>query len=129
LGEYYGDLGVNSNDPDTPVITLPVTMTVAIPAIELEKTVGLDPAVCADTDSIQVLAGAEVAYCYSVTNIGDVTLPLHDLVDSELGILLEDVPYDLDPGMSFELIVTATVDVDTTNEATWTAFVHEGILG
>jgi uncharacterized repeat protein (TIGR01451 family) len=126
LGEYYGDLGVNSNDPDTPVITLPVTMTVAIPAIELEKTVGLDPAVCADTDSIQVLAGAEVAYCYSVTNIGDVTLPLHDLVDSELGILLEDVPYDLDPGMSFELIVTATVDVDTTNEATWTAFVHEG---
>jgi uncharacterized repeat protein (TIGR01451 family) len=126
LGEYYGDLGVNSNDPDTPEITLPVTMTVDLPAIELVKTVGTDPEVCAETDSIQVLIGSEVAYCYTVTNLSEfATLPLHDLVDSELGILLEDVPYDLEPGMSFELIVTATVDVDTTNEATWTAFVNE----
>jgi hypothetical protein len=92
------------------------------PAIELEKTVGIDPNVCATTDSVQVLAGTDVTYCFKVTNTGDATLAVHDLVDSELGDLLTDFAYDLAPGASVYITETATIVADVENTATWTAW-------
>ncbi len=41
-----------------------------------------------------------VTYCYEVTNVGPVTLTLHDLLDSEEGELLSNFPYVLVPGAS-----------------------------
>ncbi len=61
------------------------------PAIELNKTVGTAPGVCAAGDSVTVTAGTEVYYCYQVENTGDVTFNFHDLVDSELGTILNDL--------------------------------------
>ena len=48
-------------------------------------------------DSVTVTAGTEVYYCYQVENTGDVTFNFHDLVDSELGDILDDFPYALAP--------------------------------
>jgi hypothetical protein len=91
-------------------------------AIGLNKTVGTDPNVCAATDEITVPAGTEVTYCYEVTNTGTITLTLHDLDDSELGMILNDFAYDLLPGATAFLTQTATINVTTVNTATWTAF-------
>jgi hypothetical protein len=107
--------------------TATATVNVVEPAIDLVKTVGTDPAVCAMTDEIDVFAGTEVYYCYTVTNTGDTTLNLHDLEDSELGIILDDFSFALAPGASVDtvaagLTLSATINASTVNTATWTAF-------
>jgi hypothetical protein len=100
------------------------------PAIVLTKTVGLTAGTCATTDTINVpagMGGTDVYYCYEVMNTGNITLSLHDLVDSELGTLLTGFPYDLGPGASVDSVaagleVSATITQTTVNTATWTAF-------
>jgi subtilisin-like proprotein convertase family protein len=127
-GDYMGHLCIESNDDDESLMTVPLTLTVeAEPAIELVKTVGTDPAICAMTDVITVTEGSDVYYCYTVTNTGNITLPLHDLVDDQLGMLLDDFPFDLAPGASVSTVdagavISATLNDTTMNTATWTAF-------
>jgi len=112
---YYGDKNGGEYDPADAGV-----LTVLGPTIELTKTVGVGPD-CATTDSIIVLAGTEVTYCYTVTNTGDLTLTVHDLVDDKLGDLLVGEALDLAPGESYFITETATINADVTNTATWTA--------
>ncbi len=107
------------------------TVTVLPPAIELTKTVGTDPGVCAATDSISVAPFTDVYYCYEVRNTGTYTLPLHTLVDSELGTILNGFAYDLGPGASIDtvaagLTLSATITQTVVNTASWTAYVDGG---
>ena len=102
------------------------------PSIVMSKTVGLAADTCATTDSLSVVAGTDVYYCYTVTNNGDVALGLHDLVDDELGTLLDDYVFDLAPGATVNTVdtggvfsITATASV--TNTAVWTAFVDSNV--
>jgi hypothetical protein len=92
------------------------------PAVALEKTVGIVDGVCATTASIQVYAGREVYYCYTIENTGGVTLTLHTLDDSELGTLFSNLAYNLAPSATVEIIQPAVIWTDTVNTATWTAF-------
>ena len=108
-------------DVATGTATATVTVELPPPAIVLTKTVGTDPNVCATSDDIGVPAGEEVAYCYTVTNTGGVTLTLHTLEDSVLGVLLTDFPYDLGPGASTFITESAVITETTVNTATWTA--------
>jgi hypothetical protein len=92
------------------------------PSISLTKTVGTVPGVCAVTDAVTVTAGTEVYYCFVATNTGATTFEFHDLVDSELGTILNDLPYTLAPGASSpQVIVPETPMATVTNTATWTA--------
>lgn len=127
-GVYTGTLCINSNDPDESLVTVPVTLTVNAGAasITLDKTVGLDPDVCAATDSIIIPAGfggTEVTYCYMVENTGDVTFTNHTLTDSELGTILSNVPHDLGPGATYFVTQTVLITQTTVNTATWVATV------
>jgi uncharacterized repeat protein (TIGR01451 family) len=97
------------------------------PALTLTKTVGIGPD-CADTDAIRVLAGTEVTYCYTAQNTGDVDLDVHDLVDSELGDIFTGMEYVLEPDASVSVTETATIDADTENTATWTAYTEDGFM-
>jgi LPXTG-motif cell wall-anchored protein len=83
--------------------------------------VGTDAASCAVVVLITVAADTEVTYCYTFTNTGDAPLTMHDLSDSELGDVLTDFPEMLEPAASFFVTASATIGVDTTNTATWTA--------
>ena len=131
-GTYNANLCITSNDPGTEdgfggsAVVVPVSLTVPslpAPAIVLTKTVGTTPGVCAATDEITVPAGTEVYYCYQVENTGDVAFNFHDLEDSELGVILDNFPYTLSPGaFSPQVIVPETINITTTNCATWTAF-------
>jgi uncharacterized repeat protein (TIGR01451 family) len=102
-------------------------LRLAVAEIALTKTVGTDSSVCATTDEITVSSGTTVYYCYEVTNTGDLTLNLHDLVDDQLGTIFSGFNYALAPnssvntvaaGLSIPAVITAT----TINTATWTAY-------
>jgi hypothetical protein len=56
-----------------------------------------------------------------VQNTGLITLTMHDLVDSELGVLLSGFSFDLVPGATTFITETANITVTTVNSATWTA--------
>jgi YVTN family beta-propeller protein len=121
-GAHTAMLAIEHNDPAQPFpVEIPVSAAVVNPAITLQKTVGLEPAVCAATDSIEVQTGTGVTYCFVVTNTGDVMLNVHDLVDSELGNLLAGANITLMPGASHQVLETTVIREDTTNTATWTA--------
>jgi hypothetical protein len=106
-------------------VMLNIAKSAAVPqvaAIELSKTVGVDMGVCAATDVITITAVTEVTYCYHVFNTGDVTLSLHTLVDSELGVLLQDDPDFLLSGEDRVFMQTSVIEHSTVNTATWTAW-------
>jgi hypothetical protein len=95
--------------------------TATNPAISLTQTVGVGSS-CAAGDNVTVVAGTAVTYCYTVENSGDVALNLHDLEDSELGLILEGYAFALEPGASVSLTETATILTTTVSAATWTAY-------
>ena len=96
---------------------------VVTPSIALTKTVGTDPSVCATTSAITLPAGGgDATYCYTVQNSGSISLTLHALEDSELGTLLNDFPFNLDPGASAFITATTSITQTTVNTATWTAY-------
>jgi uncharacterized repeat protein (TIGR01451 family) len=112
--------------PAGPPLTDSDTAAVRVPKITLQKTVGDAPGVCAPTNTLTVDVGDTVYYCYRVTNTGNVPIDLHDLDDDKLGDLLEpDLTLALAPGASVDtvaagLAITASLDITTTNVATWT---------
>lgn len=91
------------------------------PSISLEKTVGTDPAVCAASDTVSVGYGDDVTYCYKVTNTGNVSLTAHSLVDDQLGTLLNNFNYTLDPLASAFITSSTQLTASVVNSATWTA--------
>jgi subtilisin-like proprotein convertase family protein len=133
-GLYNANLCALSNDPDEPVVAIPVTLEVVggpVAAITLAKTVGTVDGVCATTDTITVTSGSTVYYCYEVTNVGDLTLDVHDLVDDQLGPIFSGLSYALAPGSSVNTVtaglsISTVVTATTTNTATWTASVVGG---
>lgn len=100
-------------------------------AITLRITAGVEPGVCADAETLEVEAGTAVYYCYTVTNTGDVPLSLHNLIDSELGLLFTGLAYELEPGASLDTVAAgleagALVVETRINNATWRAYVDGG---
>lgn len=104
--------------------TSAATVTISTnPSIAFTKTVGTDPGVCAVSEALVLPpGGGEATYCYRVTNDGDAAFALHDLIDSELGVLLDGFAYDLPPGASVWVTQTAVLTRTTVNTATWAVY-------
>jgi hypothetical protein len=81
---------------------------------------GITPA-CTQTSRAHLPVNTTVVYCYTLQNNSSFTLTTHTLVDDQLGALLNATIYTLTPGLSFSTTATATLAVNTTNVATWTA--------
>ena len=114
-------LSAEGNDSAT------VTVIPLQPAIVVTKTVGTDPTTCATTDAITVPAGSVVYYCYQVENTGNVTFTTHTVVDSVMGPLATNLPYELAPGVTYWFTDDYTIDqTAVTNVVTWTAFTALG---
>ncbi|MCB0105876.1 MAG: hypothetical protein KDE53_08200, partial [Caldilineaceae bacterium] len=121
---------VTGTPPVGPDVSASAQASVALvnAGISLVKTVALDGAnpACGATSTITVAPGAVVAYCYTVTNTGDVTLISHSLTDDQLGEIFAARAFTLAPGQSISNIelgvpATATINAETTNVATWIA--------
>ena len=97
------------------------------PAVNVQKSVyaGHDAgAGCDGVETLPVLSGADVTYCFTVTNNGDVTLDEVALTDPDLGIGEDDMVLvgggtleSLDPGDSASFYYETTADTDLTNTA------------
>ncbi len=92
------------------------------PALTVDKTVyaghngGLS---CLGADTVSVLAGDAVTYCFLATNTGDVNLTSVTVDDAELGITLNS-PVALAPGATTTLFTESTATGDLVNTATAT---------
>jgi hypothetical protein len=121
LGATWGNaLDLATGDPQGLPFVIEGTSGVNT-SISLTKTVGTVAATCAATDSVTVASGTTVYYCYEVENTGGVTFEFHDLVDDQLGQLLDDAPVTLAPGDTFQHIESDVATVGVTNTGTWTA--------
>ena len=94
--------------------------------IFLSKSVGLD-GTC-DRRRLNVAVGAEVTYCYEVTNRSTLTLTQHTLTDDKLGTLISNAAFTLTAGESSRFTTTAVINEDTLNVATWSAADPEGTV-
>jgi hypothetical protein len=112
----------NPGPSDVAVATASASVWMPAPEIELVKTVGLNSSECAEETEIVVLPGTPVTYCFAITNSGNFTLGMHDLIDDHLGVILDGLPFTLMPGASVFLTQTAVIENDTTNTAIWTAY-------
>jgi hypothetical protein len=94
-----------------------------IAAIEVTKTVGLDPDVCATSDQLMVTAGTAIVYCYFAVNTGDITLTNHTVEDDKIGVLLDNQVITLTPGPNSIVFFTAALFINATtiNTVTWYA--------
>lgn len=103
------------------------TAQVAVPAIRLKATINTGSTKCGTESTIAVLPNTPVLYCYMVENIGSVTLPTQTLVDSLIGVLLDQSPEPLPPGgkrtLKYATIATQTV----TSMITWTSQTAAGL--
>jgi subtilisin-like proprotein convertase family protein len=139
-GDYHANLCITSNDPDsgpgnqTELVVVPVELVVVEgeAGIEIVKTVGTQPGVCAATSSIMVAPGTTVYYCYTVTNTGSVALNTHELLDDQLGTIFLDYNYALDPSSSINTVaagleIPVVINNTTTNLATWRAYNVGGV--
>jgi len=99
-----------------------VTVTVAY-SIRLDMTAMVDTGVdlCGTETQLTIAPGTTIRYCYTVTNTSSITLGTHDLVDDQLGTLLNAFAFNLVPGASVFLTQTAVITATTTSTATWTA--------
>jgi hypothetical protein len=113
---FYDDMYLSPGSPGDCASPSPAA------AIAMTKTVGEDPAVCAVTDEISVLAGTDVTYCYTVQNTGGITLTYHTVDDDRLGNLLLDFPFSLPPGAGAFFTVTTNITETTINTADWSAY-------
>ena len=117
-----GWVAYNPGPADVVTATAAATVTLAVPSIDLIKTVGLNPTVCASRDRVRLpLQGGNVTFCYTVRNTGGITLTEHNLSDSLFGPVLTDYDFILGPGVSGFITQSAAITTSLTTTATWVA--------
>jgi hypothetical protein len=107
-------------------VTKSASVTLTDGSLLFTKSVGIDgiqPA-CSGQIDRKVPLSTTVVYCYSIQNVGVQTFTHHSLLDSDLGVLLDNEAHVVPPGGVYSITVTKTVTVDVTNVATWTAAVE-----
>jgi len=100
-GDYEAVVCIDSNDPQTPLIELPVSLTV-----EVTYAVELDP----EEESLSAEPGETVEYTLILSNTGNVadTFGISKTGDDWVTLILDD-SFSLDPGESTEIIVQITI--------------------
>lgn len=119
-GSFSAILELASDDANSP-LAVPVYLTVTAPtaALELDVTVSMANE-CGTADSLEVLEGSVVYYCYTVQNTGEAMLPNHIITDTVFGHI-DTFVYDLHPGMSESVIYSQTVTSTADSTVMWEA--------
>lgn len=100
--------------------------------IEVEQTVGPVTGApnqpCPTEQEVAIAAGREVIFCYSVKNVGSVSIITHTMGDTSEGVLLDGVFTQLDPGDVAFLSRTVTITDTFTNVLTWNVIAENGTV-
>ena len=112
-------------------VTCTFTATEQPAGIRVRKTVGLSADGCSEAEMIAVPAGTTVFYCYTITNSGEAPLALHNLEDSEAGMVFPALNLTLPPSARLSTVelgrtISATVEQTVVSRGTWTATTPEG---
>lgn len=99
-----------------------------VASLSLTKTVGTDPGVCANTNSVTVGSESMVYYCYEVVNTGNEALLQHTLVDDHAGLILSNFPYNLLPSASAFITQAVQVTASVNAMAEWTGKTAANVL-
>jgi hypothetical protein len=93
------------------------------PPLDLHVTIGTDlsPGACGTAQSIDITAGEQVNFCYTITNNSDDDLGYHTLIDDIDGTLLQDYAQDVPPGQSFQYNDIRVITASQSPTSTWTA--------
>ncbi len=122
--DVIGTATWTAEDVDTTTIYTSVdstTVTVS-PPLQLRKTVGTDPGACSLTDKIMVDPGTNVYHCFEIANLSQADFNVHDLVDSEVGTILNSFNFLLSPGSVVFVTAEQLVNSTVVGFATWTAY-------
>jgi uncharacterized repeat protein (TIGR01451 family) len=103
----------------TPVTSAPDSASVDViaPALAIQKTVSVGGA-CPGTESVTVLAGVHVTYCYAVTNTGDTAVANVVVTDDGQTISIGNLGAGQSGGGT--LVVTSVADASTAATASGT---------
>jgi subtilisin family serine protease len=94
-GTYQGAVLVKSNDPVTPVVTIPVTLQVTgAPNIRLSAT---------SIDFGDVFEGGEKVITLIITNSGSDVLSISSVVLDHPNFIVSNAPFQVDPGKKYGL--------------------------
>lgn len=121
------DLGVSgSSDP----VSLRGSRSghILVPGLSANFTVGLVPDTCATDKEVTVFVGRQTFFCYSVTNVGGVTLTHHNLIENIGGTKetrLNNQEIFISPGQRIDVLRPFTVEVSSINWFTWTGFIDD----
>lgn len=98
--------------------------TAPLPAqIQLTKTVGVTPGVCASDDEITVPVGTTVYFCYRIQNQSPDLLLRHNLNDDLLGPSALDFYYlSIPNGAVGQVILPWVATTSAVSESDWTAY-------
>ena len=88
---------------------------------------GIEPR-CSGLSTMKVPANTTVVYCYTVRNGTAQTASIHTLVDSEWGVLLDQMRLELPPGGVYTHVISRTLTTTTTTTSTWTAWQQPALL-
>jgi hypothetical protein len=105
LGTYTTNLYINSNDPQQPALTIPVSLTV----VAEQAGVSITPLEATQTGS----PGETVAYTFTLTNLG--TVP--DIFSLEVSstwttTLSTDTTGEIEPGETFTILAHVTIPLE-----------------
>jgi len=91
--------------------------------LDLHVTVSTDLTAdsCGTAQTIDITAGEQVNFCYTITNDSDDLLGYHTLIDDIDGTLLQDFAQDVPAGQSFQYNDIRVVTAGQTLTSTWTA--------
>lgn len=92
-------------------------------ALTLEVTLSTDltPGSCGDAQSLEITAGEQVNFCYTITNGTPDDLAFHTLSDNVNGVLLADYAQDVPAGQSFQYNDVRVVSESQALDSNWTA--------
>jgi uncharacterized repeat protein (TIGR01451 family) len=125
---------VTSSNEDSDILDNSESISVSIlrkPQIEVVTTVSTDKKECSLKRSLTVTYGSLVYYCYRIINTGRTPVEVHNITDTELGNILTDTTFVLDPGESITslelgVIVVRNMKITTTSQITWESSVVSG---
>ena len=107
--EYYADINVESNDPVTPVHTVPLTLTATG-----------DPQITLSDDHIDfgdIFAGTTITETFTVSNTGNAVLEVTDIYADLDAFTVDVTSFTLVPGASMEVEIMFAPDVPGIYEA------------
>lgn len=106
---------------DYPEPRLQLEQTVTLCSVDGLRGEGGCNEVCGSVDRLVVAPGAQVQFCYRVTNTGTYAVTNHTLTDGVFGGILDDFAFSLPPGESVLITRVAPIQQDVTNVAVWSA--------